>query len=186
MVFKASEHTQCEKRGLQTEPWKSPIFRRWAKKEELTKKTDKEHPSRQAASWMVQYQWSQVKKCFKNDGSSNFPGGPVVKNPPANTRTWVWFLVQEDPTGCRATKPVYPNHWTHELQVLSPCTWSLSFTARSHHTAVRGPSTTVKGQASLTTTRDSRRTAARLSGAKNTFSKMMSSTLLSHLVTWKM
>ena len=79
MVFKASEHTQCEKRGLQTEPWKSPIFRRWAKKEELTKKTDKEHPSRQAASWMVQYQWSQVKKCFKNDGVATSLGGQWLR-----------------------------------------------------------------------------------------------------------
>ena len=30
----------------------------------------------------------------------HFTGGPVVKNPPAKQRMWVWSLVQEDPT-CR-------------------------------------------------------------------------------------
>ena len=35
-----------------------------------------------------------------------FPGGTVVKNPPANTGTRVQALVREDPTCRRATKPV--------------------------------------------------------------------------------
>ena len=26
--------------------------------------------------------------------------------------TWVWSLVQEDPTCCRATKPMHHNYWT--------------------------------------------------------------------------
>ena len=26
-----------------------------------------------------------------------FPGGSVIKNPPANQETWVWSLGQEDP-----------------------------------------------------------------------------------------
>ena len=36
----------------------------------------------------------------------DFPAGTVVKNPPANEGTQVRSLVREDPTCCRATKPV--------------------------------------------------------------------------------
>ena len=36
---------------------------------------------------------------FKID-NQGFPGGAVVKNPPANGGAWVQALVQEDPT-CR-------------------------------------------------------------------------------------
>ena len=39
-----------------------------------------------------------------------FPGGPVVKNPPANAGTWVKSLVQEDPKSCGATEPVHHNY----------------------------------------------------------------------------
>ena len=39
-----------------------------------------------------------------------FPGGTVVKNPPANAGTRVRALVREDPTCLRATKPVCYNH----------------------------------------------------------------------------
>ena len=37
-------------------------------------------------------------------GEWDFPGGPLVKNPSANA--WVISLAWEDPTFCRATKPV--------------------------------------------------------------------------------
>ena len=40
---------------------------------------------------------------FKN-GQQDFPGGTVVKNPPANSGTRVRALVQEDPTCHGATK----------------------------------------------------------------------------------
>ena len=41
-----------------------------------------------------------------------FPGGAVVKNPPANAGdTRVQALVREDPTCCRATKRVCHNYW---------------------------------------------------------------------------
>ena len=45
-------------------------------------------------------QWVVNKHWF-----AGFSGGSVVKNLSANARTWVQFLVQEDPTGHRATKP---------------------------------------------------------------------------------
>ena len=44
---------------------------------------------------------------FKNKGREDFPGGPVVKNLPANKgdAMQVRSLVQEDHTCHRATKP---------------------------------------------------------------------------------
>jgi len=38
------------------------------------------------------------------------PGGSVVKNPPANTRDVVRFLIWEDPTCHRAAKPASHNY----------------------------------------------------------------------------
>ena len=40
----------------------------------------------------------------------DFPGGTVVKNPPANAGDTVRALVQEDPTCRGATKPVHHNY----------------------------------------------------------------------------
>ena len=48
----------------------------------------------------------------------DFPGGPVVKSPPANAETQVQSLVQEDPTCFGATKPLYHNYWS--LRALEP------------------------------------------------------------------
>ena len=50
----------------------------------------------------------------------DFPGEAVVKNSPANAGTRVRALVQEDPTRCRATKPVCHNYWAREPQLLKP------------------------------------------------------------------
>ena len=41
---------------------------------------------------------------------SDFPGGPVVKNLPANKETQVQSLVQKDFTCHGATKPVHHNY----------------------------------------------------------------------------
>ena len=46
----------------------------------------------------------------KKKGERGFPGGTVVKNPPANAGTWVPALVWEDPTCHGATKPVRHNY----------------------------------------------------------------------------
>ena len=46
----------------------------------------------------------------QNKGDWDFPGGAVVKNPPAMQGTWVRALVREDPTGCGATEPVRHNY----------------------------------------------------------------------------
>ena len=40
----------------------------------------------------------------------DFPGGPVVKNLPANAGTQVQSLFQEDPMCHRATKPICHNY----------------------------------------------------------------------------
>ena len=34
--------------------------------------------------------------------------------------TWVWSLIGEDSTCLGATKPMCPNYWAHELQLLKP------------------------------------------------------------------
>ena len=64
--------------------------------------------------------------------SLDFPGGTVVKNPPANAGTRVRSLVQKDPTCCGATKavhgsyractlePMNHNYWARALQLLKP------------------------------------------------------------------
>ena len=41
----------------------------------------------------------------KNFKELSFPGGPVVKNPPANAGDTVRFLVWEDSTCLKATEP---------------------------------------------------------------------------------
>ena len=40
----------------------------------------------------------------------DFPGGAVVKNPPANAGNTGLSLVQEDPTCCRAARPMRHNY----------------------------------------------------------------------------
>ena len=49
-----------------------------------------------------------------------FPGGPVVKNPPAMQRTWIWSLIWEDPTVHKATEPMHHNYWAWVPQLLKP------------------------------------------------------------------
>ena len=65
--------------------------------------------------------------CFisKTKAAWGFPGGPVVKTPPANAETRVWSLVWEDPTCHEATKPLYHNYWAHALEPGSWNCWSL-------------------------------------------------------------
>ena len=56
-----------------------------------------------------------------------FPGGSVVKNPPAKAGDMVW----EDPTCCGATKPVHHNCWGHALKPGS-ATWEATAMRRPH------------------------------------------------------
>ena len=56
--------------------------------------------------------------CSTNGSWGDFPSGdPVVSNPLSMRGTWVWFLVQEDSTCCRATKPMHRNYWACVLQL---------------------------------------------------------------------
>ena len=66
------------------------------------------------ASWLPTQLSKLIRYLIKND-IEDFPGGAVVKNPPANAgdtgsspgpRT----LVRQDPTCCGATKPVRHNY----------------------------------------------------------------------------
>ena len=69
-----------------------------------------------------------------NNKNRDFPGGAVVKNPPANAG--VQSLVWEDPTCCGANEPVCHNYWSpraattealvpraHALQQEKPPQW---------------------------------------------------------------
>ena len=60
----------------------------------------------------------------QNQTTRDFPGGTVVKNPPAKAGTWVWALVREDPTCCGATKPMCHNYWACTLQPMSHNYWA--------------------------------------------------------------
>ena len=60
--------------------------------------------------------------------SRGFPGGVVLKNPPANAGDTVRALVREDPTCGGATKPVHHNYWACTLEPMSHNYWSLCAT----------------------------------------------------------
>ena len=51
---------------------------------------------------------------FQNPELQDFPGGAVVKNPPANAGDMGSSPVQEDPTCHGATKPLH-NYWACTL-----------------------------------------------------------------------
>jgi len=53
-----------------------------------------------------------------------FPGGSVVKSPPAMQETWVQSLLQEDPTYHRATKPVHQSYWDCALDPRNHSYWA--------------------------------------------------------------
>ena len=62
-----------------------------------------------------------------------FPGGSVVKNPPGNAGDVGSTLIREDPTCCKADKPMSHSYWTCALEAGSLNYWSppaLSSTAR--------------------------------------------------------
>ena len=54
----------------------------------------------------------------------DFPGGAVVKNPPANAGDMVRALVREDPTCRGATKPMHHNYWACALEPASHNYWA--------------------------------------------------------------
>ena len=64
----------------------------------------------------------QLSVCLK--ANQGFPGGAVVKNPPANEGTRVRALVREDPTCHGATKPMRHNYWACALEPTSHNYWA--------------------------------------------------------------
>ena len=55
--------------------------------------------------------------------AQGFPGGPVVRHPPAMQVPQVQSLVQEDPMYHGATKPVHHNYQASTLETASHNTW---------------------------------------------------------------
>ena len=82
----------------------------------------------------------------------DFHGGPGVKNPPCNAGDMVRFLVREDPTCCRATKPVCRSYWACAPEPGSHSYWSphtknlRSATRKPQHWEAR----TLQGRVALT------------------------------------
>lgn len=66
-------------------------------------KSERKRPYDITDMWNLKMFWFKVQ-------SSDFSGGTVVKNPPANAGDQVWSLVQEDSTCPGATKPVSHNY----------------------------------------------------------------------------
>ena len=94
------------------------------------------------------------RETLKNSRVSGFPGGAVVKNPPANAGDRVRALGQEDPTCRGATKPVHDNYWAWALDTGSHNYWApvpqllkpaglepMLWNKRSHHNEKRVPAT---------------------------------------------
>ena len=79
--------------------------------------------------------------------------------------TWVWSLVQEDPTGKGAAKPVYHNYWDHMPQLRKPMHPELC-SAQRQTKATRSPGTVTREQPLLATTRKELAHQQRLSTAK--------------------
>ena len=65
-----------------------------------------------------------LKTVVNKELASGFPGGAVVKNPPANAGDTVRALDQEDPTCCGATKPMHHNYWACALGPASHIYWA--------------------------------------------------------------
>ena len=115
-----------------------PFVATWMDPRDVWSKSDRERQ----ISYDISYMWNL------KTGDRDFPGGTVVKNPPANAGTWVRALVREDTTCHGATKPMCHNYWACVLEPAchnywSPHTYSLCSATREA-TAVRSPHTTTK------------------------------------------
>ena len=79
----------------------------------------------------------------KNTKRRGFPGGPMVKNLPCNTRDTGSILVQEDPTSLGTAKPVNYNYWAWALGPMIGKYWAHQATTTVLHnkrsTATRSP-----------------------------------------------
>ena len=66
----------------------------------------------------------EEREILRSINISGFPGGSVVKNPPANAGDMASILIQEDPTYWGATQPVRLSYWTCALEPGSCKYWS--------------------------------------------------------------
>ena len=65
-----------------------------------------------------------LTSCISKFCCWDFPGGAVVKNPPANAGNMGSSPVWEGPTCWRATKPMRHNYWAHALEPESHNYWA--------------------------------------------------------------
>ena len=77
---------------------------------------DKSHILGKRSGWAMASASGPISSLKKE---RNIPGGPMVKNLPANAGDMGSVLVQEDPTCCGATKPMCHNYGAHTLEPAS-------------------------------------------------------------------
>ena len=74
----------------------------------------------------VKMRKEKVGEQVKGQTHSDFPGGPMVKNPPVNAGTQVQPLVWEESICHKATRPTAPEAWApraRALQQEEPAQW---------------------------------------------------------------
>ena len=80
--------------------------------------------------------------------------------------TWVQFLVQDDPTWLRASKPVSGNYWALVLQLLKPSRLELALCNKRSH-LIEKPMHHNKEQLLLTVTREYPHAATKIQHSQN-------------------
>ena len=93
-VLKMTAHTtqRIKKYTLQSEKrW--PLFSVLLGRAEMSCSTHPDVCPRKGSC--STFTWIHLKEA--TGGERGFPGGSVIKNPPAKQEVWVWSLVQEDP-----------------------------------------------------------------------------------------
>ena len=99
-----------------------------------------------------------VKLYLQKQAAGDFPGGAVVKSPPANARDTGSSPGQEDATCHGATKPASRNYWACVPQLLKPACLEPRLQNKKS-TIMRSPCTATKSSPPLAATRESPRTA---------------------------
>ena len=84
----------------------------------------------------------RIDEKFSKHISGGFLGESVVMNIPANAGDTGSVLGREDPTCCRATKPMHHNYWAGALEPGNHNHWSSSALQPVH--TMRGPCTAMK------------------------------------------
>ena len=121
---------------------KPEVKYRWGKRETHTLERVKSENEEVAIPKQDRKWWGCGVRGSLRRAFWDFPGGPGVKNPPANAGDTVRSLAGEDSTRLRATKPVHHQHWSCALEPGSPKGWRLRAATPEAHRPERPGSAT--------------------------------------------